>query len=201
MALWNSWDWKWRRKLGTLTTVADAATVDVPADFAELDQRFLRDLSETSSPLRFTEDITFYQAFADGYETTETGEPRVAVIVRDPDEATWDMHFLMSPIPNAVYVYAYWYLVRDPWSSAALADTAAPVWPVMFDEGWRMLAKAKVLESFEQGDRWKDAMVSFSDWRKQAQAENDETITTGGSEFIQDGYGDIDAMLSRAVKR
>ena len=203
--LWNSTDWRFRRKTANLTTVADTATVDMPNDFGEMDHRWLRD-STYDFGLRFTEQVQFYQAFANRYTSTDTGVPRVAVIVQDMAETTtFKWHFLLTPTPDAAYVYPYWYLQLDPWTeqinaSSSFADSSSPVWPSTFDEGWRLRAKLNAEQSFyPEGKRMAPTMTLWNQWYAAQVAENNETLSRG-MERIRDGYGDLDRTPSARIR-
>lgn len=198
--LWNHKDWVFRRKRGTLTTADGTETYDAPADFGELDQRVMHDSDETLTGLRFTENAEEFQRVADNYDSsdaTQEGAPRIALVSRDWDEDAWAWHFVLCPVPDKVYVYPYWYVMTDPWQAGTMAnDTTALVWPDTFNEGWRRLASAAVLEMYGHLDRANQAGRQFNTWLEKQIGESNETITTGGSEFITDGYNDLGNLRS-----
>lgn len=195
--LWTNWDWIFRRKQGTLALVVDDADKDVPSDFAELDQRWLRDNENTGARLRFTQDIGLWQAASDGFADDATGPPRLITIVRDTAEGTWKQHFIITPTSNDSYSYKFWYLVLDPWSAGVIDnDTTAPLWPASFFEGWRLRALWKVRRSFSTKEFAEDAKKDWEEWLDHQLAENNEGITTA-NEFIQDGYNDVAQFASQ----
>lgn len=201
MELWDGHDWAFKRRQGTLTTVADTATVDFPSDFYELDQRWLHD-EANSTGVRFTSDPTEYQRIANDYESADTGEPIIACIQRktpvygsvDPadDVTDYALQALLTPTPDAIYNYPYWYMVLNPWSSGGLADDdVAPVWPHTFNEGWRLFAKQKLLNAYGGGSSEKATIGAMCKrWIADQLAENDEMLSRP-NEQIRDGYGDF----------
>lgn len=188
ITLWNAYDWRFRARQGTLSITAATATVAAPSDFGELYQRWLRDYDDNAT-LRFTESVTAYQAVADTYDSDDTGEPEIACFVRDYTASTWTWKIIFSPTSDAAYSYTYWYVVTDPWTSDSLADTASPVWPATFNAGWRLLSRMQVAQAFNS-KTYESDRKAWMDWLGKQVAENDETITTGSSEYIEDGYGD-----------
>lgn len=206
VALWTSYDWRFRLKSGTLSCVANTEVAALPADFAELDSRWLKNYNEQAR-LRFTEDVAVYQSFRDQYDSTDTSIPRLACITQDISEAVFAWEVRVAPTPSENITFPFWYLKKDPWHvvGTILADTVAPVWPETFFRGWRLLAKLSVAKEFPgQGDA-KDRSYSYARdekawnaWLGQQMAENDETIRTGDAEYIDDGYGD-DAAVGMGV--
>lgn len=195
--LWHMQDWRFRAKKGMLTTSDGTTAYTAPTDFSKLDQRWLRDRSETSQPLQFTEDVVEYQKIADGYESTDTGTPRRAVVYWDSTTELWK--FEVAPPPDAVYVYAYWYMTNDLWTVGTVDDDDTKVkWPSHFNEGWRLLAKMKVLHAFKKGDEWKEAWGAFKAWLGAHMEQTDETITDP-NEYIPDGYNDLAFMTSQGA--
>uniref|UniRef100_A0A6H1ZH31 Uncharacterized protein n=1 Tax=viral metagenome TaxID=1070528 RepID=A0A6H1ZH31_9ZZZZ len=198
--LWTSYDWIFRRKQGALTTVASTATVDMPADFAEMDQRRLCDNEDGAGVLNFTQNAGLWQRYADRYEADDTADPVLALIVRDTGESAWRWHAKLTPTPEDAHSYDYWYLTVAPWvydgaSADALADSAEPVWPPTFNEGWRLLAKYRSQQAFERTDTWRETRGEFRSWLNQQKSENDETIRTP-NETIEDGYRDFQNIHS-----
>lgn len=196
--LWGNWDWLFRRKKGTLSLVDGDSDKDVPSDFAELDQRWMRDNENTGVPILFTQNVRLWQAKADTFGDSATGAPQLITLVRDTGETSaWDMHFLITPTCNNTYAYDYWYMMSDPWTAGVIInDSTAPIWPPSFHEGWRLRALWKVLRSFGTIERAKEAEADFKDWLDHQLAENNETITTA-DERIRDAYGDVGQFASQ----
>jgi hypothetical protein len=201
IALWNSWDWRFRAKQGTLTLTTDDSYKAAPDDFCELDQRWLKDAGD-GMPLQFTEDVIVWQKEADRCESGETGIPRCVAVVRNTAETTsFKYKFIVTPTADGDYSYSYWYLMLDPWSTTSpLADTAAPIWPSTFNKGWRLLALSQCARIYQKQIP-EGAAESYDglwkDWLKQQLSENNETITTGAAEYIcKDAYGDLGALTS-----
>ena len=112
--LWTNLDWIFRRKQGTLALVVDDADKDVPSDFAELDQRWLRDNENTGARVRFTQDIGLWQAASDGFADDATGPPRLIAIVRDTADGTGKQHSIIPHTSNDSYTYQFCHLALDP---------------------------------------------------------------------------------------
>lgn len=195
IGLWAGWDWRFRAKQGTLTVTAGDSELEAPTDFGELDQRWLRDYDDNAT-LRFTETPSTYQQIADTYDSTDTGAPRIACFVRDTDETeSFIWKILLSPTSDADYSYKYWYVVADPWThpTSPIGDTGTPIWPETFNEGWRLLARMQAAKEFKK-ETYEDDRRAWTDWLGRQLAELNETITTGDSEYIEDGYGDAAFM-------
>jgi len=76
-----------------------------------------------------------------------------------------------------------------------IADSASPVWPRTFFQGWKLLSTMACQQAFRADDAWKGTGLSFKNWAQKQRSENDETVTTGDqSEPIIDGYGDLLAL-------
>lgn len=194
--LWNNYDWRFRRKQGTLTITAAEASEAAPSDFAELDQNWLKDYSETSTGLRFVQDQAEYQRRADMLESTDTGTPDTATIAWDQTSAAWK--FYWTPTSDGSYTYSYWYLTIDPWTTGAVtANTVVPAFPPSFHEGWRLLSEAVCLGMYRQEADAERKMAEFKEWLSLQLAENDETIST--PERIQQGYNDLPQLYSQGT--
>jgi hypothetical protein len=192
--LWHACDWRFRRKKGTLTTVANVVSAALPADYSELDQRWLMSVAAgVEIDLRFTSDICEFQEHAD--LCSAAGRPRLATIVQDTSKATFTWYALLSPTPDRIYTPSFWYVVNDPWTVEAVGwtDGSSPMWPATFDAGWRLNALWKVHQAFGFDDRWEDTRRMFNEWLDRQKAENNEMIATG-DDIIQDGYGDKRAL-------
>lgn len=192
--IWKFSDWRFRCKRGTLTTVASQESADLPSDFYELWQRWLRDpQTEANRIITFTEDPSRFQGFADRYDTTDSSddsEPRLAVICQDTSQSSFTWYALLSPVPDDVYTYPFWYLTKDPWLTGDTADDAVPQWPQPFDDGWYMRAKYK-LQSIHRGDdSWRELRGGFYKWINEMKSENDETISDA-MERVEDWYSDL----------
>ena len=196
--VWTRNDWWYRHKSGTITTVADASSVDAPTDFGEFDQRSLRDYDDSTQGVTITGDTRRWQEVADSYASDHTAEPRLVMAVRDTVETTWAWHFLFTPTPDAVYEYPYWYVAADPWTTGSLADSAAPVWPPAFDMGWYLLARYRVFEGRRTEEEVAAARKSWRDWLADSAGEIDETVTTD-DEPILDPYKDTQRFASNLL--
>jgi hypothetical protein len=141
--MWNRWDWKFRRKTGTLYLLDGQQETILPADFDKLDTRWLRDQKESNGRLRFTENPDELQAMLDYYgfdqsDTREEGEPKLALITRDDNKSGYFPKAVCAPRADQDYEYSYWYLTNDPWSRrASLATSFAAA-----DSNLRILAVA-----------------------------------------------------------
>ena len=188
--LWNQMDWRFRIKKATLTTVDGTADYATPADFAKLDQRWVRDNTENNQYLetRFTSDPRLFQEISDSYESTDKGLPVSAFVNQDQTELTFKWQFSVIPVPDKVYTFVYWYLSQDPWSQG-LDSTETPLWPDTFNNGWRLLSQLQMSISFKSELASQDRRT-FNEWMKQQIAENNETITDPDRETIIDGYSD-----------
>ena len=196
--LWTMRDWQFRRKSGTLTTVADTATVDAPTDFAEFVNRSLHETSFEASNVQVTQNPDEYQKIAAQYASDDYQAPRILLVTRDTAESAWAWHFILSPTPDQVYTYSYWYVVDDPWTSGALADGSAPVWPKSFNNGWSLFARYRLTSKYSSDDDAKrNARKDWERWFGDQTEERNQTIQTD-NEFIGDGYGDVAHTLLRS---
>ncbi len=192
IGLWREQDWRFKLKLGTLTTVKNQNNYDPPTDFHELAQRELNDTSSTTawSMLIFTSNPIVYQKYYDMDPDQESGTPRVAVIQQKSGSAH-DWEILLTPPPKGVMIYKYWYSIWDPWASGDLSDDSAPKWPLTFSHGWHLNSLWKAQQMFRGDERWKDSKAIFEDWLAKQIRENDETLTTKNLEPTLRGYNDF----------
>lgn len=200
-SLWNGTDWRFRWEQGTLTTVAGTATAVLPDDYGEMAQRWLRQTGGYwSNGLCFVEDVARWQKHCDTFDITDSDErakPRIAAIVRDTtDTDAFSWRIILAPTPDDVYTYNYWYLTVDPWtkgrlSGTAFDNTAAPLMPATFYEGWHLYALARVQRVIEkpESNAWRETWAHYREWFVRQQTENDETMTTPGDPIV-DGYQD-----------
>jgi hypothetical protein len=190
--VWTAADWRWQQTRGTLTTVADQAYADAPDNFGKLSQQWLNREGGSQS-LMFTENPAHFQHWDD--QITETGQPTVALVSHGDDDDVFSWQFLLTPTPDAVYTFNYWYLLRDPWSyDTVLADDASPVWPSFMDEGWRWLSLARA--SYTYGGDWQGPSNQYASWLKKCIANNNETNSSGVDYIDSDGYGDMNFLYS-----
>ncbi len=193
--LWHAIDAKYRRKRGTLTTVASQAYAAVASDYDKLDQRWLKAKPSTTADaaIRFTSDVAEWQTHSDRFATA--GEPELATMVQDTTQSTFTWYAMLAPVPDQVYTFYYWYLTNDPWTVAAAGwtDDSSPLWPSTFDEGWLLNALWKCQRAFCPDDRWKSTKAMYDDWLNRQRAENDE-ILARNDDTIQDGYQDIELL-------
>jgi len=184
--VWTAVDWRWQQTQGTLTTVASQDHVAAPTNFGKLSQQWLR-RSGGTLPIMFTEDPSYYQEHED--ITTASGYPTTALVTHGDDDDVFSWKFLLTPTPDAIYAYKYWYLLRDPWSyETELSDSASPVWPSFMDEGWHWLSKARAFHDY--GGEWTGPWNQYKDWLKKARDNNNETHSSGVDYIDNDGYGD-----------
>ena len=78
-----------------------------------------------------------------------------------------------------------------------ISDATGPAWPSSFGRGWMLLAQYQIEKEYRQDDRYQDTFRNFKAWMQTQIEENDETISQS-NEYIQDGYADHGASLSRA---
>ena len=204
--LWNGSDWRFRWKQGTLTTVAGIESAVLPDDFGEMCQRWLRrNNGEWGNGLVFVEDVTRWQEEADKYDSTDTndwGQPRVASIVQDLDDKNdYSWEIILTPIPDTVYTYKFWYLTIDPWTGGEIgedfANSATPLMPPLFHEGWHLYSLARCQRAFKKPDpdSWKETWAHYRDWLGRQFSENNETLTMAQDPIV-DGYQDFYATSS-----
>jgi hypothetical protein len=188
--LWTKRDWDFRRKLGSFVTSVAGQLYTAPTDFAEIDQRWIRNRDGTGNALRFTTDPVTFQEIADRYLSTDTGQPVIALTYWDTTTSLWK--FQVSPIADAIYTYPYWYLTADPFTqpAATIGDTTALSWPKTFDEGWRRLATAMCLDLYGRNDEAQATLKGFKEWFADQVGERDEPASLPGEERIRDGYND-----------
>ncbi len=189
--LWNCHDWIFRQKQGTLAISATDTTEALPADYGEMSHRWIRDNNEYGE-LKFYDDPGTWQREVDDYADTDDGPPRFALITRDTTTSPYKWYIKFSPTADQNYSYLYWYVVCDPWTGAVITtDTTAPIWPTTFFEGWRLLARWKVLADYGKDERARDARRDWLEWKKQQISENDERATMPSGMTRVDGYGDF----------
>ena len=183
--LWEMHEWQFRKVLATLTTVADTATADLPADFEKLDQDWLHENNDRG-PLLFTAN---QQRFEDWrYLNGDQGDvPTIAFIKAKTSLTTsYLSEVLFTPTPNAEYTYPYFYLRFAP----TLAATSSPVWPRVFNRGWKYLATSRARKSMEAGKAWEADEAIWQDWLANAKVNNNE-VKSSNTAVIGDGYGDL----------
>jgi hypothetical protein len=193
--LWTRYDWRFRRKLESLSLTAGTATVAAPADFGEFDQNWLCDYDKTDQKLRFTQDVRRFQAMSDQYVSGESGPPVLILAERDTSESAWAWRFRVTPTPDQAYTYTYWHVAADPWTTGSLTVDDAPVWPPSFNLGWQLLTYARALQFYGNKDDAQKAWRAYEEWLESQREERDETMTLE-NDRIQDGYGDIARMAS-----
>ena len=181
--LWYEHDWLYKRTIGSLVTVADTATVDLPDDFEKLDQKWLHE-NNRNGPLVFTDEA---QPFEDQryVDIDRTGLPRVARIAPDTTETTkyvWQVEF--TPTPLKVLTYRYIYLRH----AIALDGDTAVLWPNAFHRGWHFLALARCQRAFKRDDSWQETFAAYNHWLTRAKQQNDETLRAS-TPVIRDGNG------------
>ena len=196
MKLWNSWLWRFRKTAGTLTLTTGTASVAAPSDFAQLDQQWLRDASNAPSGLWFTEDPTNYQEVVDRYQPGTNAPPRIACLAWDSTANAFA--FNIAPPSDVAHSYTFWYMTSDPWTNGTMTSfDTVPSWPANFHEGWQLLSTLACMRLFAEGDAWESYKVDFKDWLD-IQLANNQTLTM--PDRIQDGYRDIDRMLSKNAR-
>jgi len=187
--LWEEWDFKFRRIRGTLTTVASTATVILGADFAKLDELWVKE-NNRNGTLVFTDDV---QLFDDAvYRNQTQGPPRLAFV--EPDTAlttSFLQRIRVTPTPDAVYTYPYSYLRYAP----DLGSTSIPLWPLPFHRGWHYLALARAQRAFRRDEAWKETFAAYNAWLERAKSNNDETLASD-TPIIRDATGDWAALPS-----
>jgi len=206
--LWEGWDWYWRTKEGTLTTVAETATADLPYDFAKMDSRWMEDTgNDTAYRLEFTQDAVRWRLFADRFDNdgTDDSEPRFALIDRDTSRTPWGWRARLAPRPGTVYTYPFMYLTNNPWtgsttaaSSVQIDDTTAPSWPEAFGEGWYRRARWDAFSAFGSLEQASERKKEWKDWLSEALGENNEVLTNPTDRINHDAYNDFGRIASAA---
>ena len=184
--LWMMSDWPFRLKQGTLTTVASNEDASTPSDFSKLDQVWLNK-QEDYAPIRFHSDPRGFQMASDRDIDADEGSPTDALVVPD---ASGGYTFQLTPVPDAVYTYKFWFFIEDPWTGGAIADDGAPGWPAPFPELWHLYSTARAQRHFRADDSWQEAWAHFKQRLNDAKNDNNEVITEP-NDLIIDGYGDF----------
>ena len=201
-SIWNEYDWRFRWKRGTLTTVASTETAAAASDFGELAQRWVRDPQASAlRPIEFTEDPAQFQRFADRYDSTDSsdeGEPSMACIAQDTSQSTFTWFFYLSRIPDDAYTYPYWYLMADGWTLGTLDDDDVAPWPKAFDHGWYLRAKYLAQAAFSPGDRWQQTKGGYNKWLERTKQESNETMADPGGAPFEDHYQDLGGAVAVA---
>jgi len=203
-SLWDTHEWRFRRKQGTLSITAGDYDISLPSDFGRLDQRWMRQAAESDSDLTFVEDVTYFQKYADRFDRSDTndrGRPRMACIVQDYDTSTkfvWEV--FLAPVPDDSYSYLYWYLTLNPWIAAtnggtSFSNSTTPLWPEQFGEGWHLYALTRCQRAFAGSEAWKESWAAYKDWLAREIEDNDKTIVLA-HDRIDDGYMDLDKVSS-----
>lgn len=78
-----------------------------------------------------------------------------------------------------------------------IADTASPVWPPTFDQGWHLYSLYMAQRMFRSDDGWEQTRTEFKAWAQEQLEEGNETIATGQDRII-DGYADEGATAFAA---
>ena len=105
---------------------------------------------------------------------------------------SWSWRVQFADTSDDDYTFDFWYMTADPWASGEITDDAtAPQWPNTFHEGWRLLARYKLLDDYSKDDDTINrARRTWETWLERQRAENDETISVQNVR-IQDGYQDF----------
>jgi hypothetical protein len=180
-------------------TITATGKYTFPAWIASFDQRWLTDRAKDSSRnLMVTEDPQRFQAVDDGYDSDDTGEPRMMLVARDFTETTFWWEGVVTPIPDDVYTFPVWALAKNPFLSESANDNTVMPWPETFDEGWYRYARSKVQTAFgdnkEEADRAEAAY--YKHWLPSQKADNNATISNP-EPISEDGYGDFSALASQ----
>ena len=188
--LWEMHEWQFRKVLATLMTVSGTATVYLPTDFEKLDQDWLNENNDRGV-LLFTENQEQFEDWRHVH-SDQGGVPTIAFIkVKTSLTTSYLAEVLFTPTPNAVLTYPYFYLRFAP----SLAVTASPVWPRVFNRGWKYLATARARKSMESGKAWEGDEALWQDWLANAKVNNNE-VKSSNTAVIGDGYGDLGSTAS-----
>ena len=199
--LWDKVDWEFRRITATLTLADATAEQDAPNDFAKFDQKWLRE-TDDGTGLKICSDVRRYQSLIEVYTSTDTGTPAVMTAITESSSAPHKWKFIWQPKCDEEYTFPYWYLRSNPWQRATspLNDTTAPNWPMLLDEGWKLLATMGVLGSYYPGTKTaKGAADTFKDWLADAKGNMDEIVSGDEEETISAGYDDVSAFASSVM--
>lgn len=193
-SLWMIRDWSFRTKIGTLTTAAGQAYAALATDFAEFRSRYLRetpdDTNDTATRIRLTGNIKDVLGIRDRRKATDTAVPLIGCPLMDTSALTFAVRLELAPTPDAIRTYRYAYVLANPWTHASLGDDDSPVWPVPFNEGWRLGALWRIQHAQPANDAWKDTKRLYDEWLQDAITENDEFLTDY-LERLEDGYDDL----------
>jgi len=197
--LWTAHTWNFRRDSGSIVTVKSTATAALPADFAQMDHRWLKDRANTA-PVEFTDQPARWQEIAN--RQTAEGKPKCGLVRRDETATTdWKWYVQLTPTPDKVYTLPLWYLKRDPWTlaSGALADSASPIWPPEFHEGWHLLALYLCRKEFGRGEDWRADKEEYENWLKRQIAVNDATVLAHPEYFTEGSWAQatVETMAAR----
>jgi len=192
--LFNHQDWLFRKQPATLTVPVGSADIAMPDDFKKLDGDQMR-LNDTSPyTLLWTEDPSAWQRAKDLAGHSASNIPRVALVYYTG--GAWKAK--LWPANDTARTYDYWYLKANPWAgSSPIADNISlspTYWPEDFDEGWYLLCAYTIYSRFRADDSWKGYKSEFTNWLKDHEAQNNETISSG-LEPIRDVMGDFGATL------
>jgi len=121
-----------------------------------------------------------------------TGATATVVLDLSDWRLKWSWIVQLAVASDNDYSFNFWYVTSDPWSNGEITDdTTAPRWPATFNEGWRLLARWKVLDDYSRdADRAETARKRWLEWLTRQVAENDETISISNIR-IQEGYDDF----------
>jgi len=111
----------------------------------------------------------------------------------------WTWQVKLADITNDDYSYPFWYIQSDSWSNGTITDDiTAPIWPDGFFEGWRLLAKLKLLSDYGKEEQViVNAIRDWKRWLKQQLEENDQVYKTPNY-TIRDRFHDLSRVPSGA---
>ena len=199
--LWNAWDWRFRRKIGTLSFASGASAAELPSDFAELDSKWIRETSDNSEYwFQFIEDPVRWQNLRERYDFSDSGQngqPKWGTVLKDESETPWVWEVRFTPQADQAYSYRFMYLTADPWVSEDLSDASEVVWPVTFMYGWELLSRIRLYGMLKRdAEETTSARSEFREWFKGQKSENDETIATNDN-TITGGHNDMALTASQ----
>lgn len=185
--IWVAHPWPHRQRRAELVLTASTATVDFPAAFEKLDQKWLEETSNYRR-LRFTNDPQRFEHWRQLRSGAE-GEPFVALIESN-ESGAWRAR--LAPTPKSARTYVYYYMCIAPTVEVA----ASPKWPEMpFDDLWHDFSLARCMRQLDRDSNWQEPYMAYKVGLRDAKEENAETMVSD-TPTINDGYGDMQALTS-----
>ena len=200
--VWDDHDWAFQLREGTFTIAADDTSKALADDFGEMHSWIVTDVDE-GVVFRFTKNARRWKEHASGIDSSESGHPRLGLIIRDvsdTDDFAWIVKFEITS--DRAYSWPYMYkalcpIDLDSGHDDYKGESDALVMPKHMHRLWHLNALWHCQRAFKSGKDWKDTKTMYDAGLTRAIEEMDEPHTDL-LEPGMDGYQDLDAVVSIA---